>query len=343
MEFVADFGLFLLKTLVIVGAIIVIVSFLVQAGSSARQRPSPHIEVEKLNTRFRNFRRQLQNHLLGRKEFKSFLKEEKKAEKLEQKVSRPGRVFVLDFHGDLRASGIESLREEITAVLSVAKPGEDEVVLRLESGGGMVHAYGLAASQLARIRQANVKLTVCVDKVAASGGYMMACVANRILAAPFAIVGSIGVIAQVPNFHKVLKKHDVDFREFTAGEFKRTVTFFGEITDSGVQKFREQIEDTHRLFKEFVSLYRSQLDIGKVATGEHWFGTEALNLGLIDEIKTSDEYIYSRSQTADVYRIHYVTKKHWFERLPTAVAETLHHSLQKVWSDIEGTRFGRGI
>lgn len=341
MEFVADLGLFVLKTLVIAGAIVVVASFLIQAGSS-RHRPSHQIEVEKLNTRFKQFRRRLQSHLLGKKQFKSLLKEEKKAEKRERHA-KPGRVFVLDFHGDLRASAVDSLREEITALLSVIKPEEDEVVVRLESGGGMVHAYGLAASQLARIRNENIKLTVCVDKVAASGGYMMACVANRILAAPFAIVGSIGVIAQVPNFNKVLKKHDIDFREITAGEFKRTITFFGEITDSGVQKFRQQIEDTHRLFKEFVTLYRSHLDINKVATGEHWFGTEALNLGLIDEIKTSDEYLYSRSLTADVYRIHYVTKKHWYERLPTAAADALHRSFMKVWSDIEGSRFGRGI
>lgn len=341
MEFVSELGLFVLKTLVIVGAIVVVASFLFQAGS-AHRRPTNQIEVEKLNTRFRQFRRRLQSHILAKKQFKSLLKEEKKAEKRERD-SKAGRVFVIDFHGDLRASGVDSLREEITAILSVANPEADEVVVRLESGGGMVHAYGLAASQLARIRDANVKLTVCIDKVAASGGYMMACVANRILAAPFAIVGSIGVIAQVPNFNKVLKKHDVDFREFTAGEFKRTVTFFGEITDAGVRKFCEQIEDTHRLFKEFVARYRSHLDINKVSTGEHWFGTEALNLGLIDEIRTSDEYIYNRSLAADVYRVHYVTKKHWYERIPTAAADALHRSFMKIWSDIEGSRFGRGI
>ena len=109
-------------------------------------------------------------------------------------------------------------------------------------------AYGLAASQMQRIRDKKLKLTVCVDKVAASGGYMMAVVADKIIAAPFAVLGSIGVLAQVPNFHRLLKKHDVDFEMLTAGKYKRTLTMFGENTDKGREKFQEDIEDTHVLF-----------------------------------------------------------------------------------------------
>ena len=147
------------------------------------------------------------------------------------------------------AHEVESLREEITAIISIANPSKDKVLIRLESGGGVVHGYGLAASQLQRIKSAGIPLSVAIDKVAASGGYMMACVADEILAAPFAIVGSIGVIAQIPNFNKILKKNDVEFEQITAGEFKRTLTLFGENTDKAREKFREEIEQTHDLFK----------------------------------------------------------------------------------------------
>ena len=339
MEFLSELGLFALKTVLVAGAIVLVAAFLFQIGSS-RQKHTHQLEVEKLNTRFRSFRRRLQNHLLGKKEFKALIKQEKKIEKRE-KGAKPGRVFVIDFNGDIRASASESLREEITAVLSVADAEQDEVVVRLESGGGMVHSYGFAASQLARLREDGVKLTVCVDKVAASGGYMMACVANRILAAPFAIVGSIGVIAQVPNFNKVLKKHDIDFREVTAGEFKRTLTMFGEVTEPGMRKFREQIEDTHALFKQFVTRYRNQIEIAKVGTGEHWFASQALALGLVDELQTSDAYLYRRSLDADVFHIHYMAKKTWYERFSEGATVAIHGAAMRVWGELERMRFGR--
>jgi serine protease SohB len=204
------------------------------------------------------------------------------------------RIYVINFNGDMRASATENLRQEITAILSIADKDKDEVVVNLESPGGMVHGYGLAASQLARIRQHNLPLTICVDKVAASGGYMMACLANTIIAAPFAIIGSIGVVAQLPNFHRLLDKWDIDYEVLTAGEYKRTLTVFGENTDAGRQKFIADLEDTHTLFKEFVSDYRPSLDIEKVATGEHWYGKQALGLGLVDKLMTSDEYLLTR-------------------------------------------------
>ena len=234
---------------------------------------------------------------------------------------------MLNFHGDIRASAVASLREEITAILTVAS-ADDEVFLRLESGGGVVHGYGLAASQLMRLREKNIPLTVSVDKVAASGGYMMACVGNRIIAAPFSIIGSIGVIAQVPNFHKVLEKHDVEFDQFTAGEFKRTVTMFGENTDEAKSKFREEIEDIHVLFKDFIVQHRPDVDIVKVSTGESWPGTRALERELVDELKTSDDYLLENSQHADIYEINYVSKKSLLERIGIhvqRVVDKLHY------------------
>jgi serine protease SohB len=248
------------------------------------------------------------------------LKQKLKARKKQLKVERGGgsprkrRVFVVSFHGDIRGSAVASLREEVTAILTVAEAG-DEVIVRLESGGGLVHAYGLAASQLLRIKAKGLRLIVAVDKVAASGGYMMACVADRVLAAPFAVVGSIGVVSQIPNFHRLLQKNDIDFEQFTAGEYKRTVTVFGENTDAGREKFRAEIEDTHRLFKEFVSEHRKGLDMVQVATGEHWFGARALELNLVDELRTSDDYLLEASNTADLYEVSFAAKKHLAARL----------------------------
>ncbi|RYZ72720.1 MAG: protease SohB [Proteobacteria bacterium] len=339
MDFVLDLASFLVRTLVVVIAIGTVLLFLVQAVSSGRRRARSGIEVEKMNDRFKSFRRQMQSRLLGKKEFKTLSKTDKKTKKLEIAAPRSTRAFVIDFDGDIRASATEDLREEITAILSIAKSG-DEVILRLESGGGLVTSYGLASSQLMRLKNAGVKLTICVDKVAASGGYMMACVADQIIAAPFAVVGSIGVIAQVPNFNKVLKKHDVDYREVTAGEFKRTVTMFGEITEPGLQKFRAQLEETHVLFKQFINMNRPRLDIEKVATGEHWYGTQALALGLIDQIKTSDEYVVNLFEGHDVYRVQHHGKKKLADRFSESFANVLHKVAIKLWSDLDRTKFG---
>ena len=201
-----------------------------------------------------------------------------------------------------------SLREEISAILTIAEKG-DEVIVNVESGGGMVHGYGLASSQLDRLRQAEIPLTICVDKVAASGGYMMACVANKIYAAPFAIVGSIGVVAQLPNFNRLLKKHEIDYEQHTAGDFKRTLTVFGENTDEGRQKFQQELEETHELFKAFVTKYRPQLDLAKVATGEHWYGQQAIELGLIDAISTSDDVLMQLAGERTVYKLRYQVRK----------------------------------
>ena len=224
------------------------------------------------------------------------------------------RLFILDFQGDLRGSEVAALREEVTAVLLVARE-QDEVLLRLESTGGMVHAYGLAASQLSRIREKKIKLTIAVDKVAASGGYLMACVGDRILAAPFAIIGSIGVITQMPNFSRLLKKHDIDYEQVTAGEFKRTVTMFGETTDKARQKLKEEVEDTHMLFKDFVKEQRPVVDLEKVATGEYWLGTRAHTLNLIDELCTSDDHLMSLRNEVDLYEVHYKIRQKFSDKV----------------------------
>jgi serine protease SohB len=293
------------------GAIAMIIASLVRRNRA----PAPRLEVRQLNERFESLSRALRSHVMDKKAYRAWQKEQPKHEK----HAEP-KVFVLDFEGDLMATATASLREEITAITSLAKP-HDEVVVRLESPGGAVPHYGLAAAQLARLKAHQVKLTVCIDRVAASGGYMMACVADTIIAAPFAIVGSIGVVAQVPNVHKLLKRHDVDYEEMTAGEFKRTVSVFGEISAKGREKFQEQLDETHDLFKEFVKAQRPSLDVEKVATGEYWLGRRTLELGLVDRLGTSDEYLLERAKTASLYRVAYHPQNAWRSRLTRAAGE----------------------
>ena len=240
------------------------------------------------------------------------------------------RLFILDFDGDMEASAVENLREEISAVVSVAEAG-DQVLLRLESPGGMVHAYGLAASQLARIKQAKLELIIAVDQVAASGGYMMACVADRILAAPFAVVGSIGVVAELPNFHRLLQHNKVDYEQHTAGEYKRTLTMFAQNSDKAREKFKQELEETHELFKQFISENRASLDLKKVATGEHWYGAQALELGLVDELGTSDDFILKKSMEGEVFRVRYEVRKPLSERLAFSVHSALEKTFLSLW------------
>lgn len=315
MEFFGEYGLFLAKTITLVVAVLAIVGGIVRLtrGGGAAEEERGRLRIRGLNAAYTRMADDLKAATLPEKALKQERKAQKARDKQHKKTPRR-RVFVLDFHGDLRATAVSALREEITAVLTVAQP-EDEIVLRLESAGGLVHSYGLAAAQLLRLRDRQIPLTVAVDKVAASGGYLMACVADRILAAPFAVVGSIGVIAQLPNFNRLLKQNAVDFEQFMAGEFKRTVTLFGENTEQGRRKFQEEIEDTHALFKEFVHTYRPSVTLDQVATGEHWYGARALENRLVDQLCTSDDYLLAASETADVYEVRYTGKKPWLARL----------------------------
>lgn len=353
MEFIANYGLFLAKTLTFVAAIFIIVSIIASASMRGKKSEKGQIQISKLNEKFKAMREMLQMAVLDEEAQKQLEKDEKKRlkeekaqqkkaakqkDKTEDKAETKQRVFVLNFHGDIKASANDSLRETISAVLTLAKP-EDEVVVKVESGGGMVHSYGLASSQLTRITNKQIPLTVCVDKVAASGGYMMACVADKIVAAPFAILGSIGVVAQLPNFHRLLKKNDIDYEMFTAGEFKRTITMFGENTAKGKEKFVEDLEDTHVLFKEFVSEHRPEVDIAQVATGEVWFGKRALDVKLVDQLRTSDEYLMERAETADVYEIDYTLKKSLSEKFGMAAQVAVERALLSVWEKAQLNRW----
>jgi len=323
--FFNDYLLFLAKVATLAFVVLIV---LAAAGVQRRLgREEGVLRVRSLNGRYRAIADVLARAVLRRGAYRAAARRQKR----ELRASRRGggqrrRVFVLGFRGDLRASAVASLREEITALLSQATPG-DEVVLCLENAGGTVHDHGLAASQLVRLRDRDISLTVIIDKVAASGGYMMACIANRILAAPFAIVGSIGVLAQLPNFHRLLDRSGVDFEQITAGEHKRTLTVFGENTEEGRAKMRAQVEDVHALFKEMIGRFRPQVDLERVATGEYWYAARARELDLVDDLVASDEYLLRASEDADLYEVRYQVRTPLRRRISLTVQQAFERAL----------------
>ena len=340
LDVLMEYGLFLAQAVTIViafGAIAVIVMVAARKGHSTDDT----IEVTRLNDRFDELSLPLKMAALPGKAFKAAMKADKKERKAADKkaakqpddAARP-RIYVLDFKGDMRASGASGLREEISAILGFASAGE-QVLLRLENSGGTVHDHGLAASQLARLKNHGLKLTIAVDKVAASGGYMMACIADHILAAPFAVLGSIGVLAQVPNVNRLLEEHGVDVEMFKGGEFKRTVTMLGKNTDADRKKFQAEIDEIHHLFKQFVTEHRPGLDLDRVATGEHWFGRDAMALKLCDAIGTSDDWLMSERKDADLLHVHYRRHESLSKRIGHAVsdapARALERMLRHIW------------
>ena len=338
MDALQSIGIFAAQTFLILFAILAVIITIAMLASKAGEKNE--IQVELLHKKYKSFKNLLKSQTSTkseRKEHKKALKEERKNQDKESRTSEK-KIFVVDFDGDIKASAVQNLREEITAILTSATP-QDEVVARVESPGGMVHGYGLAASQLLRIREKGIPLTVCVDKVAASGGYLMSCTANKILCAPFAIVGSIGVVAQVPNVHRVLKKYDVDYKEYTAGEYKRTVSLLGEITSKGEEKFKEQLEDTHVLFKSFVSRFRPHMNIAEVATGEYWYGEQAITKGLVDEIRTSDDYLLSLSEKHQIIKVKFEHHESISEKLTGILGKAFKKGSLSVLEELETRRF----
>jgi serine protease SohB len=323
-EFLSSYGLFLLELVTIVG--VVLVAVVIAQSLSRRAVQADGIQIEHLNKQFDRVEQQMQRVLLGRDLFRRSRKLKRKADKRARRARKSEsatkpRIFVLDFKGDIRASATASLRREVSAILGVASDA-DKVLLRLENAGGAVHEHGLAASQLLRLKARGIELAVAVDKVAASGGYLMACVADRLMSAPFAIIGSIGVIAQLPNFHRWLESRGVDFEQLTAGAYKRTITVFGENTEQGRRKLQEEIADVHELFKAQIAEHRPKVDIERVSTGEHWYGIRAIELDLVDEIRTSDDFLIEAARDADLYHVRYKRRRTAVERLISGV-ETL--------------------
>ena len=329
LEIFSEYGLFLLKVVTILISFIVLISFVAASKKNSNQEG---LDVENLNKKYKGLSDSLNKVVLHKDEWKAKQKNDKAIQKNQKKKKkRKPKAYVLDFLGDIKASAVPSLREEVSAILDVAKKN-DQIILRLDNHGGVVHEHGLAASQLARIRQKKINLVVVVDKVAASGGYLMACVANKIYAAPFAILGSIGVIAQLPNFNRLLDNYGVDFEQVTAGQYKRNVTMFGKNTDEDREKLKDQLEEIHSLFKSSVNEYRPELNLDKVATGEYWYGIRALELGLIDEIKTSDELLLEMSKKYEIFSVKLKIKQPLKKRIMSGVDSLLRKFEDIRWS-----------
>nr|WP_281380450.1 protease SohB [Halomonas stenophila] len=325
-----DYGMFLAQLLAVVGITLLAILVVMRARGAEGERV--RLRVEELNDSRRRRRRRLQlaaSEPGARKRLlKAFRRDDKARGKRHVPTESTPTVWVLDFHGDLKASAAGRLAEEVSAVLDVA--GEaDEVVVRLESAGGLVHAYGHAAAEMDRLREAGLMTTVCVDKVAASGGYLMACCADRLRVAPFAVLGSIGVVAQLPNLHRLLKRHDIDVEVLTAGRYKRTLTVLGENTEEGREKFLEDLETIHGLFKRHVAERRPALDIEAVATGEVWYGRDALARGLVDELGTSEAYLAQRLEDARVVSVRLERRQGLADRLGLAISRGVERGAQR--------------
>ena len=334
MAFVSEYLVFLAKAITLLAVIVVGFSLIIGMRSRGRGPEKGELVVTDYNQYLTDLQEVMESELLDKAELKAKHKQLAKQAKADKKKplleTQKPRIFVMDFDGDIKASETTGLSEMITAALSVAQ-STDEIVLRLESAGGMVHSYGLAASQLARIKQAGIPLTICVDKVAASGGYMMACIADQIFAAPFAILGSIGVVAQVPNVHRLLKKHDVDVEVLTAGKYKRTLTVLGENTEEGREKFLQDLETIHQLFKRFVADYRPSLDMEQIATGETWLGLDAKQVNLVDQVMTSDEYLVAQAADKAIYQLSYSEKEKLAQKIGLAAGSVFDHLVGKVF------------
>jgi serine protease SohB len=332
LDFLYQYGMFLAKSITIVMSFIIIIAVILSLRRSKDEEGS--LLLYSVNEKYEDIRRTLQAETLPKALLKKWLKGVKQIAKTKKKSEKNNdtpapRLFVMRFEGDVRASEVSQLREVISAIIEVVHP-VDEVLLVLDSSGGFVHTYGLAASQLQRLRNQNIPLTVAIDKVAASGGYLMACVANHILAAPFAIVGSIGVMAQVPNFHRLLEKHNIDFEQQTAGEYKRTLTMFGKNTDKARKKFQQELDETHELFKNYIAINRPQVNVDEVATGEHWHALDALKFNLIDTLQTSDDFILDKMKTMEVFEISFEVKQRLSERLSHSLSIMIERIILKL-------------
>jgi serine protease SohB len=310
---------------------------LIIGSSKGKTQSKGKLAITNLSEKFEDMGNVVRSSNMNPKELKKFYKDITKNKKKKTDEKEPS-IFVLNFNGDIQASEVEKLKYEINAIL-LSESECKEVVVKVESGGGSAYAYGLCAAELKRLVDNDISLTVCIDKVAASGGYLMSCVATKIIAAPWAIVGSIGVIAQLPNFHRLLKKNLIDFEMHTAGEFKRTLTTLGENTEDGREKFKADLEDLHVIFKDFVKEQRPEVDTAIVATGEVWQGEEAIKVGLVDSLETSDNYLVNLSKDATLFEIEYIEKKNLSERFAFSMQLILEKSVIKFYDLINRDRY----
>ncbi|CAL4042664.1 Probable protease SohB [Buchnera aphidicola (Phyllaphis fagi)] len=324
MDFICEYGLFLFKIVTVFICFIIIFLFFSYCAQK-KTKTEGILKITNIIDHYNNMKHIIISSKNNKYQKKTWFKK-KNTQYLKHKNSNfeslKPTLYIIDFYGDIHASEVSSLREEISAIISVSKQ-HDEVLLRLESAGGTIHEYGLAASQLQRLREKNIKLIISIDKIAASGGYMMACIGNHISASYFSIIGSIGVVSLIPNFYKLLKKHNIDIELHTAGDYKRTLTLFGKNTENDRQYFKNKLNNTHDLFKNFIYKMRPCLNLNEISNGDYWFGITALEKKLIDSISTSDDLILEKIKDFNIFHIQYIKPKKIFNRF-------LHYFVKKI-------------
>ena len=317
--FLSEYLMFLFKTLTIVISIaLIIITYFYIKSKLKKSKDDGVLIIKDLSRHYYELKLQMLKTLSSKHKIKESIREFKKILKEKKGKEDKQNTYVLKFNGNIKATAVESLKEEITAILSIAHKS-DKVVLVLESPGGTVSGYGLAASELSRIKNKGIQLIVIVDKVAASGGYMMACIANQIIAAPFAVIGSIGVVSQLPNFNQLLKDKGIEYEQITSGKYKRTVTMFGKNTDEDRRKLQLELEEIHNQFKSLIKKQRPSVDIEKISTGEYWLAEKAKELKLVDDLMTSDEYLMNLHESgSNIYQIEYKKEPSLMNKLSIA-------------------------
>lgn len=224
-------------------------------------------------------------------------------------------AVLLSFNGDINATEVIEFGRAVSMIVQM-KDLVSEVYIIINSGGGVVNGYGLLASEIERLHYSEIETYALIDQVAASGGYMAACVANHVVAAPFAYIGSIGVVSEMPNFNQILSDNGINIEQHTAGKSKRTVTPLGKITDEDRNEFKKKLERIHRSFINHVSHYRNINDADEnknsiIFSGDYWIAEETveLELGLVDEISTSQEFLLDKMKEYNIIEITFQENK----------------------------------
>jgi ClpP class serine protease len=172
---------------------------------------------------------------------------------------------------------------------------------------------------------------------------MIASQANQIIAAPFAVVGSIGVMLEGLNIHEALKSYGVKPLSLKAGDMKNPITTWGEISDKDLKLKLQDLDESHQDFIELCRSTRPELD-PKVCNGRVMSGEKALESGMTDRILTSEEYIFEKMSEGDlVMKLHLISPESEQSRFLRIlqILPHLRHKLQSALAFVSGDKFAR--
>lgn len=204
-------------------------------------------------------------------------------------------VPVIKLHGAIAANrqfgkGISLASVEPLIARAFAQPGLKAVALLVNSpGGSVVQSAHIAARIREEAREKDVPVLAFAEDVMASGGYMLALAGDEIYAHEASLVGSIGVIAGGFGFSDLIKTYGIERRLYTAGEKKSTLDPFQAEDPEEIAEFKDMLEEIHDYFKGYVRSRRGKrLKPGaarsRMFSGQVFLGTEAVKLGLADDI-----------------------------------------------------------